>query len=355
MLDKLLDTQPRNDDVLFIRRSRSLALLLLLLACISALLGAISLLVTGTFTVVIISGVAILLFTVVFLINRGGRLALATTLLLVGFCLLQTNAAIASGVPIPAIFFPCLVVVIAAAFGSPRAPLIWAAIVSTIPFVINLALYQSIVPPAGPLVLPDGAKTLPLLALDVTVVAIYWMLAVISWLTTRQLYRTIEESRAATQAAVEAQQSLAAQQADLAARNEQLVQTRQELESLVSELTVPVVPVADGVGLLPVVGSLDSRRAARIEQDALKIVAEERMQALVIDLSGASGLRATSVEGLVRLCAALRLLGVTPVLAGVGAQSALLLSESEIPLPRTVATVQDALALLQNTTARRHA
>jgi rsbT co-antagonist protein RsbR len=124
------------------------------------------------------------------------------------------------------------------------------------------------------------------------------------------------------------------------------MQTRRELESLVSELTVPVVPVADGIGLLPVVGSLDARRAARIEQDALKIVAEQRLHALVIDLSGASGLRAASVEGLVRLCAALRLLGVTPVLAGLGAQSALLLSDTEIALPRTVATVQDALAVL---------
>jgi anti-anti-sigma regulatory factor len=346
MLGKLLDIQTRDDDVLFIRRSRSLALLLLLLACISVLLGSASLLVTGMYTVVIISGVAISLFLVIYLINRSGRLALATTLLLVGFCLLQTNAAVASGVPIPAIFFPCLVVVIAAAFGSPRAPLIWAAIVTTIPFVINLALYRSIVPPAGPIVLPGGASAPPLLAMDITVIAIYWMLAVISWLATRQLYRTIEESRAATQAAVEAQQSLAAQQADLAARNEQLMQTRRELESLVSELTVPVVPVADGIGLLPVVGSLDARRAARIEQDALKIVAEQRLHALVIDLSGASGLRAASVEGLVRLCAALRLLGVTPVLAGLGAQSALLLSDTEIALPRTVATVQDALAVL---------
>jgi anti-anti-sigma regulatory factor len=188
-----------------------------------------------------------------------------------------------------------------------------------------------------------------------TLIAIYWMLATISWLATRQLYLTIDESRAATRAAVAAQQSLAAQQADLATRNEQLVQARRELESLVSDLTVPVVPVAEGIGLLPVVGSLDARRAGRIEQEALKIVAEQRMHALVIDLSGASGLRAASVEGLVRLCAALRLLGVTPVLAGLGAQAALLLSATEIALLRTVATVQDALALLQSVAERRDA
>jgi hypothetical protein len=49
----------------------------------------------------------------------------------------------------------------------------------------------------------------------------------------------------------------------------------------------------------------------------------------------------------VRLCAALRLLGVMPVLAGLGAEGALLLSSSDLALPRTVATVQDALSLLQ--------
>ncbi len=250
--------------------------------------------------------------------------------------------------PLPAIFFPCLVVVIAAAFGNPRAPLIWAAIATAIPFVINLALYQSIVPPDGPIVLSDGTNAPPLLALEVVVVLIFWMLAGISWLTSRQLYQTITESRAATRAAVQAQQDLATQQADLASRNLELTQARQDLEMLVSELTVPVVPVADRIGLLPLVGSFEASRAARVGEDALKIVAEQRMRALVIDLSGVKGLRPDSVDGLVRLCAALRLLGVMPVLAGLGAQGALLLSDARVALPPTVATVQDALTMLQN-------
>ena len=41
------------------------------------------------------------------------------------------------------------------------------------------------------------------------------------------------------------------------------------------------------------------------------------------------------------------ILGVTPVLAGLGAQGALLLSTSDLALPRTAATVQDALSMLQ--------
>jgi len=347
MLSALLDVRTQDTDPLAVRRSRSLALLLLILITISLLL-ALALFVAGAFPGPIISGVASLLFLVVYLINRSGRLALATTVLLAGFCLLQFNGALATGAPIPAIFFPCVVVVIAAAFGSPRAPLIWAAIVSALPFIINLALYRSIVPPPGPIMLPNGVSVPPMLALELIMVAIYWMLAGISWLAARQLYQTLDENREVAETAIRARHELAAQQVDLAARNEQLTHVRQELEALVAALAVPVVPVAHGIGLLPLVGALDANRATEVERKVLAVVSEQRMRALVIDLSGASGWQNGGVEALIRLCGALRLLGVTPVLAGLGAQGALLLSTSDLALPRTVATVQDALALLQS-------
>jgi anti-anti-sigma regulatory factor len=346
MLSSLLNIRTQNTDALLRRRSRSLASLMLILIGISLLL-ALALFIAGAFPGPIISLIASLLFLVVYLINRAGRLLLATTFLLAGFCLLQFNGALATGSPIPAIFFPCLVVVVAAAFGSPRAPLIWATLVTCIPFIINLALYRSIVPPPDPIVLPNNVNLPPLLALELIMIAIYWMLAGISWLAGSQLDMTIRESRAATQVALTATETLIAQQADLAARNEQLTQVRQELEALVAALAVPVVPVADGVGLLPLVGSLDSQRIAAVERQALAIVSDQRMRALVIDLSGAAGMQSSDIGGLVRLCAALRLLGVTPVLAGLGAQGAMLLSETDLALPRTVATVQDALSLLQ--------
>jgi anti-anti-sigma regulatory factor len=353
MLQRLLEIRMRDTDPLTLRRGQSLAILLIFLIVLSVLFSLADLLATGSLQGTLINGAAILLFLVIYAINRSGRLALAVNTVLAVFSILPISASVFLGTPIPQIFFPCLTVVIAAAFGRPRSALIWAAIASLIPWLANLALFGSPLPPTGPVMLPNGVAAPPLLIFDVIAVVLYWMLAGVSWLATRQLYQTIDESRAATQAAIEAQQSLASQQADLAARNQELIQARQDLEALVSELTVPVVPVADGIGLLPLVGSLDAGRAARIEQDALKIVAEQRLHALVIDLSGASGLRTASVERLVRLCAALQLLGVAPVLAGLGPQSALLLSSIDVALPRTVATVQDALALLQTTTERR--
>jgi anti-anti-sigma regulatory factor len=347
MLGALLDVQARNDDALALRRSRSLAMLLLILIGITIPFSIADLIISGNFGGTIVNIAAILIFAVIFLINRSGRLEIAATLFLAGLTILPVGASVLIGTPIPQIFFPCLVVVTAAAFGSPRAPLIWAAIVTLIPFVINLALYGSLAPPPGPIVLPDGASGPPILGVQLIAIVLYWMLAGISWLMSRQLYQTIDETRAAAQAAVSAQQTLAAQQADLAARNEQLTQVRQELEGLVAALAVPVVPVADGIGLLPLVGSFDSQRIAEVERKTLAVVAEQRMRALVIDLSGASGLRTSGAEALVRLCAALRLLGVTPVLAGLGAQGALMLSSADVALPRTAATVQDALSLLQ--------
>jgi len=347
MLSTLLYIQARNDDQLSVRRSRSLAILLLILIAISIPFALLDPLVSGNFYGLIINGVAILLFVGIYLINRSGRLALAMSLLLAGFLLIPLGGTVLTRTPFPQIFFPCLIVVISAAFGRPRAPLIWAAVASFIPFMINLLLYGSVLPPTGPIILPDGVSTLPILGLEIVAISLYWMLAAISWLSGNQLDMIIRENRASTQVALTATEALIVQQVDLASRNAQLLQVRQELEQLVAALAVPVVPVADGIGLLPLVGAFDTQRMAAVEHQALMIVSEQRMRALVIDLSGAAGMQEAAIGGLVRLCAALRLLGVTPVLAGLGPQGALLLSSSDHALPRTVATVQDALAMLR--------
>jgi anti-anti-sigma regulatory factor len=347
MLGRLLAIRTQDTDPLMSRRSRSLALLLLILIGITLILLLADLLITGNLGGTVVNGAAILIFVVIYLINRSGRLALATTLFLTGLSILPISAAVLIRTPIPQVFFPCLLIVIAAAFGRPYTPLIWAGVVTLIPFVINLALYGSLLPPPGPVVLPDGANAPPVLGMEAIAIGLYWMLAGISWLAGSQLDMTIRESRATAQVALTATETLIAQQADLAARNEQLTQVRQELEALVAALAVPVVPVADGIGLLPLVGSFDAQRLATVERQALAIVSDQHMRALVIDLSGAAGMQSSDIGGLVRLCAALRLLGVTPVLAGLGAQGAMLLSETNLALPRTVATVQDALAMLQ--------
>ncbi len=347
MVRTLLQIHTREDDPLTQRRGQSLAALLLILIGITIPLTFVDLLTTRTFTGAIINTIAVLLFVVIYFINRSGRLQLAVTIVLAGLTLLPLNASLLLGEPLPQIFFGALMIVVAAAFGNPRAPLIWAALATPVPFLINMVLYGSLVPPAGPVMMPNGVSAPPLLAMELIAVAIYWMVAGTSWLAVRLLYETLSESRVATQAIQRVQQELAAQQVDLAVRNEQLTQARQKLEGLVASLAVPIMPVADGIALLPVVGTLDAVRAFDMERRALEFVFTQRMRALVIDLSGASGLDTMEIQLFVRLCSALRLLGVTPIVAGLGAQNALLLSRTDVELPRTAATVQSALSILQ--------
>src|SRR5690349_3671830 len=101
MLEKLLDIHIQHDDLLYIRRSRSLALLMLLLLGFSVVLACVTLVVTDSYTGLIASGMAALIFLTVYMINRSGRLALATILLLTGFCLIQITAAANNHSPLP--------------------------------------------------------------------------------------------------------------------------------------------------------------------------------------------------------------------------------------------------------------
>jgi anti-anti-sigma regulatory factor len=347
MLRGLLDVSLHDDTILARNRARALALLTLAIALVTGLTALTIFFVRDASNASFGSAITAVLFLITYAINRRGWLAAAVGVLLGGFSLLIVLISILAHSPLPSIYFMGLIVVIAAAFGRPRTALIWAGVLTLIPLIINLAVYGSPLAPTGRLTSPDGGSASSVFAMEVIVVTITWMLAGAAALATRLLYQALDQSDAATQTVLKAQQELAAQQADLAARNEQLTQVRQELEGLVVALAVPVVPVADGIGLLPLVGALDPERAAEVERKALAVVFQRRMRALVIDLSGATSLRAGGVEALVRLCGALRLLGVTPILAGIGAQGALLLSSSDVALPRTAATVQDALDILQ--------
>src|SRR5215212_7394074 len=121
MLDRLLGIQVQNDDPLTLRRRHSLSLLLLILIGISIPLSLLDPLMSGNIQGLIINWIAIGLFTVVYITTRSGRIGLALTLLLAGFSLIPIGASVLSRTPLPQIFFPCLLVVIAAAYGSPRA------------------------------------------------------------------------------------------------------------------------------------------------------------------------------------------------------------------------------------------
>ncbi|MCA9714500.1 MAG: STAS domain-containing protein [Myxococcales bacterium] len=154
------------------------------------------------------------------------------------------------------------------------------------------------------------------------------------------------------QASVDEAQALAAtlqrQRRELKRAKQALEDRVRELEAqreLVRELSTPVIEVADGVVVLPLIGALDERRAARLTEVALASAADGRGRHVLLDITGVDELAPDAAARLQRTIAALRLLGSSCALVGISPAIARALAESSDRLAgvATYATLKDAL------------
>jgi rsbT co-antagonist protein RsbR len=149
------------------------------------------------------------------------------------------------------------------------------------------------------------------------------LLAVMGMALARIVLNTFREQ--ARQEAVGARQAQheAEQQADLARQHaEQIAQQFAEqsrLIELVQVLETPSITVSDGVLLAPIVGNLDSTRAARLIERLLHDISVRRTRLLIIDISGVPEVDTQVAQALFRLVSAVRLLGTQVVLTGISA------------------------------------
>lgn len=83
------------------------------------------------------------------------------------------------------------------------------------------------------------------------------------------------------------------------------------------ELSTPLIPVADNVLVMPLIGSVDSTRAHHVMITLLEGVAAQQATRVILDITGV-GVIDTQVAGtLTRAAQALRLLGATVILTGI--------------------------------------
>ncbi|MGG1686024.1 STAS domain-containing protein [Pseudalkalibacillus sp. NRS-1564] len=83
------------------------------------------------------------------------------------------------------------------------------------------------------------------------------------------------------------------------------------------ELSVPVVPILDGVAVLPIVGDIDTHRASLLMETALRESTEKRLTHLFIDLSGVTIVDTMVANNIFNIIYSLELLGVKGILAGI--------------------------------------
>jgi PAS domain S-box-containing protein len=103
---------------------------------------------------------------------------------------------------------------------------------------------------------------------------------------------------------------------------EALSELLREHEQTIEEVSTPVVPVLEGVLVLPLIGSLDTERTSRATRAALTEVTRQGARVCIIDITGARIVDSAAVANLTNLVQALKLVGAEACVTGVGAQVA---------------------------------
>jgi rsbT co-antagonist protein RsbR len=104
----------------------------------------------------------------------------------------------------------------------------------------------------------------------------------------------------------------------------------------IQRLSAPLVPIYEGILLLPLVGPIDDARAAQITASILESIAARRARIVLVDATGVPFVDRNVAGYLLRAGRASRLMGAEILLVGINPQIAMTMVELGITLPRSV-------------------
>lgn len=140
---------------------------------------------------------------------------------------------------------------------------------------------------------------------------------------------------------------------DISTQKEQQDEIQKQSE-LILDLSVPFIPLTEGIALMPVVGVLDAKRARRILEVALAGSAHEGVSALVLDMTGVPRILPEAAEEIVRIANACKLIGTNVMISGLCGDAARVLVNVDsmihhVPMvPRLKTALTKLLTPLQN-------
>ncbi|KYF77774.1 hypothetical protein BE18_32580 [Sorangium cellulosum] len=142
---------------------------------------------------------------------------------------------------------------------------------------------------------------------------------------------------------ITAQRQLAHTQAELRDSQEQVIRAQQ---AALRELSTPLVPLAEGVVAMPLIGTLDSARAQQAMEKLLDGIVQHQFHTAIVDVTGVRNVDAESADALLRIARAARLLGAQIMLTGINPDTAQTLVELGVDLTgiTTRSTLQSGIA-----------
>ena len=126
-------------------------------------------------------------------------------------------------------------------------------------------------------------------------------------------------------------------------------------QATLEELSTPLIPISDTVMVMPLIGSMDSRRAQQVLDTLLHGVATARIETAIIDITGVSIVDTQVANALIRAAQAVKLIGAQVMLTGIRPKVAQTLVGLGVDLGMIItrSSLQSGIALaMQNVRSR---
>jgi len=93
-----------------------------------------------------------------------------------------------------------------------------------------------------------------------------------------------------------------------------LIQAQREM---VEDLSVPIIPLTRTTSILPLIGTIDEFRANTIEDKVITQIGNDRIETLIIDLSGVMEMDSDVVRKLISVFDGINMMGCQPIVTGL--------------------------------------
>lgn len=330
----------------------AMCLLLIALAFIPVILST-----AGGTVALIVCIVAVFVNVGLVFLARAGYVAPAAYIM-IGMTLVGISASVVSGSSTASTLFYLVIAVLLA--GTLLSPVqIWTALVASI---LTIAISVGLLPAEvrDNVEWRQASMGAPLLLLFVALLTFLGSSGLNRALGAAQQARTDAEqasgSLAASNSALEtrveertaALRLIADEQRALAAELKQSLTAQQELNRVIAELAVPILPISTGSLVVPLIGSIDSTRASQLLTTILERVEASGARTLLLDVTGVAIIDTQVAAVLLHIADAARLMGAETMLVGIRPEVAQTLVQLGVDLRglHTAATLQDGVATL---------
>ncbi|AST94872.1 positive regulator of sigma-B activity [Niallia circulans] len=121
------------------------------------------------------------------------------------------------------------------------------------------------------------------------------------------------------------------------------------------ELSAPLIPVFEGITVMPLIGTIDTARAKLIMENLLEGVIEHRSKVVLIDITGVPVVDTMVAQHIIEASEAVRLIGAKAVLVGIRPEIAQTIVNLGIDLARfpTQSTLRKGVVLALEMTGKK--